>query len=579
MADEVVMRDIDVLVIGGGLAGTFAAIKAREAGASHVVQVDKASVGRSGCSAFGAGVIRTFFPHEDDRDKAVYESVLRSHFLCDQERLAQHLDDVYDRIREMDSFGVEFEKTPDGKFDRILARGIYRRVMFRGGYRMMEAMRKAAIEKGVKIVDRVMVTDLLTDGGGAAGAIGFSTESGQVYEFYARSVVLATGRGFMKGRRPGHRNVTGDGMAAAYRAGVTLAGLDSAVPNTGPAHYDIGPGNNMYLGAGGLLVNSDGRRFAETFDPALKERTELGILSVACAIEARRGRTPLYLDMTGVEPEKVQRMKRVIPLPLMMYERAGVVVGDRFVKRIEWVIEGPSCNGGLLVNSRYETTLPGLFTCGDTMPAVGPEGQTALPGAMTSGARAGKYAAGYASEVPPPKISREQVAEFRERMFAPLKRRDGIEPDQVLLSVQEALMPYDVLVLRHEERLKAALQEVEGIWHGQVPLLQAYDPHYLRMAHEAGNIALVARMMLESALYRRESRESLREDYPYLDHTEWVKLVTVKRDGDRMELGAAPVPLERYKLRPPVEKVLHPLWRAAEKQGIIRVENGSVKWA
>ncbi|MBM2832204.1 MAG: fumarate reductase/succinate dehydrogenase flavoprotein, partial [Dehalococcoidia bacterium] len=289
MADDVVMRGIDVLVIGGGLSGTFAAIKAREAGAATVVQVDKASVGRSGCSAFGAGVIRTFFPHEDDRDKAVYESVLRSHFLCDQERLDQHLDDVYSRIKEMDGFGVEFEKTPDGKFDRILARGIYRRVMFRGGYRMMETMRRAAIEKGVKVVDRVMITDLLTDAGRAGGAIGFDTGSGQVREFHARSVVLATGRGFMKGRRPGHRNVTGDGLAAAYRAGVTLAGMDSSVPNTGPAHYDIGPGNNMYLGAGGILVNSDGRRFVEIFDPALKERSELGILNVACAMEARLG--------------------------------------------------------------------------------------------------------------------------------------------------------------------------------------------------------------------------------------------------------------------------------------------------
>jgi succinate dehydrogenase/fumarate reductase flavoprotein subunit len=579
MAEEVVMRGIDVLVIGGGLSGAFASIKAREAGAANVVQVDKASMGRSGCSAFGAGVIRTFFPDEDDRDKAIHESVVRARFLSDQERLEQHLDDCYDRIREMDRFGVQFEKTPDGKFERILARGVYPRVMFQGGYRMMESMRKAAIDKGVKIVDRVMVTDLLTDGGRAAGAIGFSTESGQVHEFHARSVVLATGRGFMKGRRPGHRNVTGDGLAAAYRAGVMLAGLDSAVPNTGPAAYDIGPGNNMYMGAGGLLVNADGQRFAGIYDPDLKERTELGILSVACAIEARRGRTPLYLDLTGVEPEKVQRMKRVIPLPLMMYERAGVVAGDRFVKKIEWVIEGPSCNGGLLVNSRYETSLPGLFACGDTMPAVGPEGQTALPGAMTSGARAGQYAAAHSMEAPPPKISREQAAGARERMFAPLKRKDGIEPDQVLVSLQEVLIPYDILVLRHEKRLKAALQQVEDICDGQAPLLQAYDPHYLRMAHEAGNIALVARMMLESALYRKESRESLREDYPYLDNVDWVKLVTVRKDGERMRLEATPVPLERYKLKPPREKVLHPMWQAAEKQGIIRIENGSVKWA
>jgi succinate dehydrogenase/fumarate reductase flavoprotein subunit len=535
-------------------------------------------MGRSGCSAFAAGVIRTFFPEEDDREHAFSESVVRSYFLCDQERLEQHLDDCFDRIKEMDGFGVGFEKTPDGRFERILARGVYKRVMFHGGFQMMEAMRRAAVKSGVKIVDRVMVVDLLVDDDRAVGAVGFNTDNGQFYEFAARSVVLATGRGFMKGRRPGHRNVTGDGLAAAYRAGVTLAGLDSGVPNTGPAIYDIGPGNNMYMGSGGILVNADGERFAEGYDPILKERTELHVLNVACAAEARRGKTPLYLDMTHIEPEKVQRMKRVIPLPMTMYERAGVLVGDSFTQRIEWVIEGPNCNGGLLVNSRYETTLPGLFACGDSVPAAGPEGQTALPGAMTSGARAGKYAAEYAREVSPPKIGREQVDESKRRMLTPLVRKEGIEPDQVLLSLQEALIPYDILVIRHEERLSRALQEVESIWHDQVPLLCAYDPHYLRMAVEAGNIVLVALLMLKSSLFRQESRETLREDYPYLDNINWLKWVTVRKENEQVSAGAVPVPLERYKLKPKGEKELHPLWQAAEKRGIIRIEDGGIKW-
>ena len=578
MSEDTIIGDIDVLVIGGGLAGAFAAIKAKEAGAANVVQVDKASVGRSGCSAFGAGVMRTFLPQEDDRDKAVYENVMRTNFLCDQERLEHHLEDCFARIKEMDAFGVEFEKTPDGQFERILARGVSRMVMFKGGYKMMEAMRKAAIKKGVKIVDRVMVVDLLTDNGRIAGAVGFSTENGQAFEFIARSIVLAAGGGWMKGRRPGHRNITGDSMAVAYRAGVTLAGLDSAEANTGPAMYDIGPGNNMYMSAGAILVNADGERFAGIYDEDLKERTELSVLNVACSIEARRGKTPLFLDMTHIEPEKVQRMKRVIPLPMMMYERAGVVVGDKFVKRIEWVIEGPHCKGGLMLNSRYETTLPGLFTCGDAMPTVGPQGQSALPGAMTSGARAGMYAAEYAAAVSPPKINPEQGSELRKRMFAPLKRKDGIEPDQVLLSLQETITPYDVLILRHEQRLAKALEEVEGIWHDQVPLLYAYDPHYLRMAHEASNIVLVAMMMLKSALERKESREALREDYPYLDNANWVKLVTVQKEGERMSIGAAPVSLERSKLQPAKEKSLNPLWQVAEKQGIIRIEEGKVRW-
>lgn len=297
MAEETIMRDIDVLVIGGGLSGAFAAIKAKEAGAPLVVQVDKAYMGKSGCSAFAAGVIQAFSPDEDDREDCFREAVTKSHFLCDQEKLEDHLDDSADRIKEMDSFGVEFVKTADGKLQRQVGRGKFTSIMFHGGYQMMEAMRRAALGTGVKLVDRVMIVDLLTDGGRIAGAIGFNTDSGQVHEFVAKSVVLAAGRTWLKTRRPGHRNLSGDGIAAAYRAGLTLTGFDSGGVNTGPAMYDIGPGNNMYMGSGATLVNAEGERFVGKYDPVLKERTELHTLSAACAIEARRGKTPLYLDM------------------------------------------------------------------------------------------------------------------------------------------------------------------------------------------------------------------------------------------------------------------------------------------
>lgn len=579
MMDELVVRDIDVLVIGGGLSGAFAAIKAKEAGAGLVVQVDKAYMGRSGCSAFGAGVMRSFFPDEDDRERAFFESVTRSHYLCDQERLDQHLDDCVHRVREMDSFGVGFEKTPDGKFKRIMARGVYKRLMFRGGYSLMGPMRKAVEGKGIRIVDRVMLVDLLTDGNKATGAVGFDTSSGQPCVFLARSIVMGAGRGWMKGRRPGHRNVTGDGITAAYRAGATLVGFDATAPNTGPAAFDIGPGNNILLGFGGVIVNADGDRFIHKYDPNLQDKAELHVVSTACAIEARRGKVPIHLDMSAAGPDQVQQMKRVLPLPMMMYERAGIVVGDHFVRKVEWVVEGPTSEGGLLIDTKYQTTLQGLFACGDAMPMLGPEGQTALPGAMTSGARAGKYAAEYARQVSHPAMNRGQVDELEQRMYRPLNRKDGIEPDQVLLSVQETLAPYDVLSIRHEKRLLKALDRVESIWKDEVPLLKAYDPHYLRMAIEAANICQVGLLMLKSSLLRKESREVLREDYPYLDNADWLKLVTANRNGDDIKIGTVDVPLQRYKLKPKREKVLNPIWRVAEAEGQVRIEGGQVSWA
>lgn len=579
MTEERVVRGIDVLVIGGGLAGTFAAVKAKENGAIKVVQVDKAYAGRSGCSAFAAGVIHPFFPDEDDFDAVFREAVEKSYYLCGQELLEDHMSEFAVRIREMEGFGVHFEKTPQGKFERQPGRGKSPVMMFHGGAQMMGAMRKAAEARGIEIVDRVMVTDLLTRDGRVTGAVGFHTGTGDFYVFQARAVVMATGRNWHKGRRPGQRNVTGDGLAAAYRAGVVLVGFDSGSPNTGPALHDIGPGNNMLVGSGGVLLNARGQSFIERYDPVLGGRTELSVLAVACAIEAKLGRAPIHLDLTRISPDGVRRMKRVIPLPMLMYERAGIVQGDRFVKNVDWVTEGPACSGGLKVNRRYESTLSGLFACGDAMPRAGPSGQNALAGAMTSGAMAGKFAAEHARQAPEAEADRDQVLAQKEYAFAPLDRADGVEPDQVLLALQEAIMPYDVLILRHEARMLRALERVEVIWKSEVPLLHAYDPHYLRMALEARNMVLIATFILKSALLRKESREAVREDYPYLDNAGWAKRITLRRQGAETVLVSEEMPWERYRLKPKPERVLHPLWQAAEKDGAIRIENAAVSWA
>ncbi|MDP2743751.1 MAG: FAD-dependent oxidoreductase [Dehalococcoidia bacterium] len=578
MAEEVI-RGIDVLVIGGGLAGTLAAIKAREAGARQVVQVDKAYAGRSGCSACAAGVISSFLPEEDDREQMFTDMVVRAHHLCDQERLQDHFDDFPARLKEMEDFGVGFERLPDGKLQRHPGRGTGKFVMFHGGLQMMGAMRKAALGAGVKIVDKTMVTGLLTRDGAVSGAVGFHIPSGEFRVFGAKAVVVAAGRCWNKGRNPGNRSATGDGLALAYQVGAVLEGLDQARWNNMAARYDIGPGMNMYVGSGGFFVNSKGERFMERYHPELKDRAPLNILTPSFAMEARRGNAPIFLDLTHLEPETVLRFKRVIPMPMMMFERVGVVAGDRFTRKVEWEPAAIQCDGGLKVNRRYESTVPGLFACGDAIPPGSGEGQRALPGAMTSGGRAGRFAAEYVRECGEPELEREQIQVLREETFAPLNRNDGIEPDQVLLSLQEAISPYDVLILRREERMERALRTVEEIWRDQAPLLCAYDPHYLRMAHEARYMTLVGMLQLRSALFRKESRENLREDYPLIDNESWLKWVTVRREGDGVKVGAEMLPVERYPVKPKPDKTLHPLWQRVEGMGIVKIEQGEVRWA
>jgi succinate dehydrogenase/fumarate reductase flavoprotein subunit len=577
MFEEIRVKDIDVLVIGGGLAGVYAAIKAKEAGASCVVLVDKGKMGKSGNSCFAAGVMHVFFPQEDDLEDRVRRLTRSLGYLARQDMIKEHLEQSFVIVKEMDKWGVDFLKGSEGNFERRPGRGYYPVVMFRGT-QMMETMRKVALKSGVKEFSKIMITDLLTQEGRVAGAVGFHIQMGDFYIFEAKTTILATGSTWYKGLLPGHRDCTGDGYAAAFRAGAELSGAENndMLTNLMPARYDIGPGMNKFVGEGGIFLNAKGERFMEKYNPSLKERAGLRILTSAFCLEAKQGNVPIYMDMTHFNSEQVKRLKEVLPLAMKMFERVGIVKDNRFIRVIEWMPCAPVARPGLIVNNRFETSLPGLYACGE---AAAPQAVvTGLAAAATSGAKAGRSAAEEARKTPSPSIDLRQVEELKKYIFQPLRRKEGMEPDQVLLALQESIIPYDVLLLREEKRMKKALKEVEDIRNNQVPLLKAYDPHYLRMVHEVINLALVAEIHLRSALMREESRVALREDYPYTDNLDWLKWIKVKKEDNQMSFSTEEIPIEQYPIKVEKKKILHHLWKIAEEQKIIKIEEGKVKW-
>lgn len=571
------VHEVDVLVIGGGAGGCLAAIKAKEFGADTVIQLDKGHVGKSGCAAFAAGILQAFCPEEDDYDQVFRYAVENWGYLVDQDRLRYHMEAAWPTVEELVSFGVEVEKTEDGKIQRYPGRGILKNVMFHGP-QMMAAVAKEAVKRGVEQFHKTMMTDLLTKDGRVVGAVAFNIMTGDFYVFKAKATVISGGRLFKSGS-PGGGNITGDTQVAAYRAGCALTEAASLQIHIGPAHFDGGPGMHMWVGTGGKFLNAKGERFMEKYFPDLRERVLLPFLVPCCGIEVRLGNGPIYLDMTHFTPEQVRRLKRVIPIPMLQHERVGNTVGDKFVKKIEKVANiGGLGAGGILVNNRFETSLPGLYAVGDAVPWAGGEcGQ--LIGAFTGGRQAGECAAESAKGLGKVEVDEEQVQSLRQRAFQPMERSDGIEPDEVLLALQEAIFPYDVLLTREEGRMKRALEKVEDIRDNQVSLLYAYDPHYLRTALEARNMVTTAEIALRSAIFRKESRlGALREDYPYTDNVNWLKWASVKEENGGMKVFTQDLPIDRYPVKPPRQKVLHPVWQAAKDAGKINIQGEQVVW-
>jgi succinate dehydrogenase/fumarate reductase flavoprotein subunit len=275
--------------------------------------------------------------------------------------------------------------------------------------------------------------------------------------------------------------------------------------------------------------------------------------------------------MTHFAPEDVKKMRVVLPIPTMILERAGVLVEDRIEKKVEWAptfFGTIGLSGGVIANTKCETSLPGLYVCGDAM-GYPPAGPAALAGAAVTGARAGTFATEYAKGAKEVKTDEEQVENLRIFTYAPIERHDGIDPDHVIIGIQEILNPYEITVISRGDRMEKAIKEIERMRDEEVPLLYASDAHYLRLANEIKSMVLLAEMYLRSRLLRTESREGcLREDYPYTDNVSWLKNTRLKQEQGRMKLWTEDIPVDKYRIRPSGIKYLNPVFEVATKKGI-----------
>jgi succinate dehydrogenase / fumarate reductase, flavoprotein subunit len=567
----------DLLVLGGGVAGALAAIRAKEAGIKDVTLVCKGFFGKDSISAFAAGVYDVFDPDKDDREKVFKTRALKDYWgggVADQDWLNCLLDENKQILLDFEKWGVEWERDPDGTIQRMPMKRDAMRAMFHGP-QLMEAVVKHVRSLGVQVVTHTIAIELLTEGGKpgnrVAGAVGFEVRTGEFRVFTAKATVLAAGACGFKGRFACHKFQTGEAPAMAYKAGALMGLFEHDGLHSTPMDFDM-HGLNMFQGLGGKFVNALGEEFLREYDPELGNHTPMDRLDQAMFMEVRGGRGPCYLDMTHFTPEQVRKLRVVGPMFGTMLERAGYIVGDKIVNKIEWgaAFYGTiTSSGGAVANTRCETTLTGLFACGDAMARVGCH--RSLQGATVTGSRAGRFAAEYVKKAQNPAVDRAQIEKFKEVIYEPMKRKDGIEPNHIIVGLLEQLIPAGVSVIRRGDRLQKALDEVERMRDYEVPLLYASDPHYLRLANETRSMVLISEMYLKSSLLRKESRGELmlREDYPYTDNVEWLKWSRLQQEeGGGMKLWLVDVPIDEYKVRPPKERYLHEVFAVAKKRGV-----------
>lgn len=554
----------DLLIVGGGLSGLVAAIKAKEAKQDvDVLIVEKQTSGYSGKAPKGGGFFVVFTP-DDDIDKFVEYHVKNiGIFLEDQELLQLYANESYHAVEQLSNWGVNVVKRADGKLDsnKNEFNGLWSYV---GADADIELRLRARARKlGVKIMNKIQIVDLLKNNNDVAGAVGFNIIDGNFYIFNAKATLLANGSCNYHMRKMWAAG-TGDGIAAAFRAGAEMRNAEF-----GNSCVDAIMRDNESHGHRRLLFNSLGENIAERYEPV--EGPDMPIeLVLGIEKEVLAGRGPIVEDTSkedkSVRPRasmfaRVELWNRPYWSALRQSERGKILKYEPShlaTPEVIMIVHGELAP--IKVDHDMKTSLRGLWATGDTSwagsawtGAISPPAKmrgTGLLNAILSAMRGGPSAALFATREPLLKINPADVKRFKEEIFAPLKRKSGLDPNVSISGIQDVIRPIRYSVRRSKERLEEALSKIAQVQQG-LPKLGAKDTHGLCKCHEAVSMTTCAEMSFKAALTRTESRGfHYREDYPKRDDKNWLKWVIVKYEGGKVQTSTQPIPIDKYKVKP-----------------------------
>jgi succinate dehydrogenase / fumarate reductase, flavoprotein subunit len=547
--------ETDVLVIGGGVAGLWAANKAREF-VERVTVVDKGPRDWGGqASRSGGAMVAAISP--DQPEDFIKDLVYYYDGLCDQALWTEIFKRSSERLEDYQRLGYEFIALPDGRPKGIPQRGLdhikcYLGKPFgMGGKNMVAVLVNEARRLGIERLGRIVITDLLRDGDAVIGAVGFDQINGQFYLFIARAVVLAVGNGGWKTSYH-HNTCAGDAVYLGLKAGAEATNCEFARVWNMPKLFSW-EGQTYLLPLGARFVNAKGESFMDRYSPVLGANTDPHYITRAMALEARAGRGPFYLDCTPMKPED---RELVTPKGAGWMELNYLKLRDMgmsfFEDKLEWVAQMRLSVMGIAADAEGRTKVPGLFVTGRaraTDPTVYVGGLSLCLCAVT-GYASGESAGTYAGSQTQPSIDAVQVAELKASLYKPLGKI-GILPKELLREIQESVFPCDVSILKHDTSLTRALGKLNRIEAELFQHMAAPDPHYLMKLMEIRSIHLMSELYVRASRMRTESRAGhYRDDYPERDDAKWLGQIMVSLDRDTFSLRFEPLPMDRYSIKP-----------------------------
>jgi fumarate reductase (CoM/CoB) subunit A len=546
-------HETDVLIVGGGAAGTMAAFECAEAGVD-VIQVTKGRA-TSGTTTVARGGFAAAMGADDSPELHLQDILKYGGELIDPELARVWVYDIIDVVHDLESWGAEFVRRADGRLD-LKEFPSHSRNRACHHYDTTGNMVTKVLSKKLRADARITkhsitaVVDLIKRDGRVIGAWGVDYHDGALVTYRAQQIILSSGGGsglfYVNDNPP---QVTGDGYVLGFRAGVPLIGIEmidfQAMCCSPKELFGFAPHPTGFINAGAVFRNRKGEEFLKHYFPNTAEQSTRSEVIRAMAKEIHAGRAGstggIFMDATKVPMEVIQKQ---IPHVYKTCLHRGIDISKT---PLEVAPGSHTWLGGLKVDIDGRTPVDGLFAAGETAGGIhggNRIGGSALSASLVYGRRAGRRAAALVkSERVDLRCGNDNaIPESEGAWLAGLLNRNS-GPLQSDVRMACCMLAHNKLgPIREERTLHEALAEYERIECQDVPAMRLNEKarnsdkvrgEELESALSVRNLALLGRLLAVAALERTESRGAhFRLDYPNTDDVRW-RMVT------RLQLGAS----------------------------------------